>query len=839
TISSDISIDDFKFEDCAIQKQGHCEGYTDPYNCSNGNCIHQDSLCDYNDDCGDKSDENICDAYVEMCDFENNAQPLCSWSHDPGADFRWQRVRGEQINNNNWYDDFWQLYGPDRDHTLGTSKGYLLYFQGSTSRKLNDTARVVSTVFSPSTSGKCEFRFWYHMYGYDIGALNIYTRTYVDGPLNLLWSQKGNRGDVWLRRKVTLQSTDPFQVVIEGVHGQGYEGDIGIDDISFTPGCAVLSTQTLPPFIYSTTPMPGCNATHAYCLTDRTQCIPREQFCNFYIECKDKTDELSCPISCTFEQKTLCQWAHDTKQKLKWTFGNSDTSSTNTGPSFDHTTHSVNGTYIYLETSDGVNGDKARLISPLYRKSSKTCMFTFWYHMYGQTINTLNIFVRAGGVDTLVWSLQGNQGRDWLLGTAYLPTCVSQFHIVVEGIRGTSFTGDIALDDFRFEQCYEAPAPLPPTCPAGDTNQFMCASKYCIPQASKCDYEPDCCDGSDEEELVCYNYHRCDFEQDSCLWEPTSASELKWERYRVNALPFHHRPPYDHSTRSSNGHFYALRLNATTPRDTFASISTYMAPSSEQGCTMRFWVYFKSSNNGLLTVNYRYEIGADLMALPVSSYSSCPTNSSKCSWQRIDVALSSILTNATEIMIGVRTGVDRDAIMAIDDITFTPQCIKFNGTIPTRPPTTPYTGPSTTTTTTTSTSSTTDITGITTTTTYSGPATTTTTPSECAQFTCYNYGICKPSPTEVGKPVCECKPGFTGAQCETKEKPKKKSNLGAILGGIFGAIAAIALAIVGYIFILPRIRAARDNANTPLIGQPPLGPITNPLYNEAAASSDA
>ena len=44
TISSDISIDDFKFEDCAIQKQGHCEGYTDPYNCSNGNCVHQDSV---------------------------------------------------------------------------------------------------------------------------------------------------------------------------------------------------------------------------------------------------------------------------------------------------------------------------------------------------------------------------------------------------------------------------------------------------------------------------------------------------------------------------------------------------------------------------------------------------------------------------------------------------------------------------------------------------------------------------------------------------------------------------------------------------------------------------
>jgi hypothetical protein len=32
--------------------------------------------------------------------------------------------------------------------------------------------------------------------------------------------------------------------------------------------------------------------------------------------------------------------------------------------------------------------------------------------------------------------------------------------------------------------------------------------------------------------------------------------------------------------------------------------------------------------------------------------------------------------------------------------------------------------------------------------------------------------------------------------------------VGAILGGVFGGLAAIALIVVGYIFILPKIRAA-------------------------------
>ena len=44
TISSDISIDDFKFLECNAQTIGHCEGFTDPFNCSNGNCIHQDNV---------------------------------------------------------------------------------------------------------------------------------------------------------------------------------------------------------------------------------------------------------------------------------------------------------------------------------------------------------------------------------------------------------------------------------------------------------------------------------------------------------------------------------------------------------------------------------------------------------------------------------------------------------------------------------------------------------------------------------------------------------------------------------------------------------------------------
>jgi hypothetical protein len=57
-----------------------------------------------------------------MCDFENDAQPICSWSDDDDADFKWRRVRGDEVNDLGFYDHALKTYAPDRDHTLGKNK---------------------------------------------------------------------------------------------------------------------------------------------------------------------------------------------------------------------------------------------------------------------------------------------------------------------------------------------------------------------------------------------------------------------------------------------------------------------------------------------------------------------------------------------------------------------------------------------------------------------------------------------------------------------------------------------------------------------------------------------
>uniref|UniRef100_K1PIW9 MAM domain-containing glycosylphosphatidylinositol anchor protein 1 n=1 Tax=Magallana gigas TaxID=29159 RepID=K1PIW9_MAGGI len=79
--------------------------------------------------------------------------------------------------------------------------------------------------------------------------------------------------------------------------------------------------------------------------------------------------------------------------------------------------------------------------------AAKTYCLTMYYHMYGDTINTLTIRTQRGSNAAIDrWKLSGDQGNVWhYLSGVNLPLD-SQTKIIIEATKGSSFTGDTAID---------------------------------------------------------------------------------------------------------------------------------------------------------------------------------------------------------------------------------------------------------------------------------------------------------------------------------------------------------------------------------------------------------
>ena len=124
-----------------------CDPYTE-FRCYNGQCVDASAICDLKLDCYDGSDERFCDA---NCNFEEG---FCGWHNEQNKDvFDWTRYQGATASIGT---------GPKVDHTTLTPKGWYLYIETSSPRKLGDSAMIVSHWLALS-GDNCQLSFFYHM----------------------------------------------------------------------------------------------------------------------------------------------------------------------------------------------------------------------------------------------------------------------------------------------------------------------------------------------------------------------------------------------------------------------------------------------------------------------------------------------------------------------------------------------------------------------------------------------------------------------------------------------------------------------------------------------------
>lgn len=58
--------------------------------------------------------------------------------------------------------------------------------------------------------------------------------------------------------------------------------------------------------------------------------------------------------------------------------------------------------------------------------------------MFGQHINTLNVYIRDTINETIIWTKKGNQGNTWINAKVNVYS-IETYLLIFEAIRGTSY----------------------------------------------------------------------------------------------------------------------------------------------------------------------------------------------------------------------------------------------------------------------------------------------------------------------------------------------------------------------------------------------------------------
>ena len=175
--------------------------------------------------------------------------------------------------------------------------------------------------------------------------MTVYKRLQSSTDLYPIWKINYNFGDIWNAAELSVERTDePWAIVFESEYGNGFFGDLAIDDVILRDG----------------------------------NCLPLG--------------------SCSFESIDFCTWHNvpTPSDDFDWLLTHGETDSSYTGPSVDHTYGDKFGYYAYIETSlPRQPYDRAILESTILTPTPTlgSCL-SFWYHMYGQ-IGDLNVYING------------------------------------------------------------------------------------------------------------------------------------------------------------------------------------------------------------------------------------------------------------------------------------------------------------------------------------------------------------------------------------------------------------------------------------------------------------
>ncbi|XP_045625135.2 MAM and LDL-receptor class A domain-containing protein 2 [Procambarus clarkii] len=657
-----IVIDDIHFNNCVLPTPSTCKDSQFP--CTNGVCVNESQICDFSNDCGDNSDEvpETCQLYPERCDFEFG---FCHWSQDLLDDLDWIRKTGEMLDEH---------VGPDYDHTYGNETGFYMYLQ-SVKGSQGKNAKVSSAPFLPS-SGGCHFRFWHMMRGNQNASLRIYVQE-TSKPNTIrsdlvLFQTNGSSEYLWIPEDLPIVFARYFKIVIEGWAGAEVDGDVSIDDISFSPECRTTI----------------CSDNEFLCPTDG--CISKTMVCDFRYDCNDHSDEVQCPEFCSFE-KDACGWEEAVNDELNWILAqaNDTNSGTNqTGP-FTDQTGDREGHFLLLNEKQRLPEHQVgQSFAHWYQNSRPDCIYSFWF--YREQDIGADIFLHLNSsVDTntilTYFSSSVETANTWTLKNVNIGRRRNAFQLSLYTQPSNGYSGLFAIDQTVFKNC-DYPFPTEGDCQPAF---YHCpVTMLCVSELYVCDLSDNCGSGEDETLEACAGYHRITLEDDSLGWfmqgENGINDDADWFYGTGSSTIIGLAPNFDHTLWNSDGHYVYLDVQEGQVQMAQLLSQKLMAGPD---CTFVFHYNMYGSGFGNLSVIIRQEFGPTETVFEIQGTADPMSGV----WQRAQLTQAVLpQEDPFQIILQGQSMANHEGTIALDDFVFHSDC-RLYGATTTTTTTTPHT----------------------------------------------------------------------------------------------------------------------------------------------------
>jgi PKD repeat protein len=154
--------------------------------------------------------------------FENT---IGNWIQESDDDLEWTVLSGSTPSSNT---------GP----SIAAVGSYYIYIEASSPNYPSKIANLTSPCFDLTGSSNPELSFQYHMYGANMGTLNVQVST--DGTnWSTEWTLSGDQGNSWQSAKVNLSNyvgSSNVLIRLNGTTGSSYASDICVDDLKIEEG---------------------------------------------------------------------------------------------------------------------------------------------------------------------------------------------------------------------------------------------------------------------------------------------------------------------------------------------------------------------------------------------------------------------------------------------------------------------------------------------------------------------------------------------------------------------------------------------------------------------------